>query len=348
MTTRLVIAFAVLVVFVSSAEGSLTRVPPGVIAFMCGANICAIGGNGRGLRVLAHAQDRNGLEWSTDGSQVAFTRRSELWVMRADGSRQRRLTRTPAAFEDVFNPVWAPNGRRIAFVFADPGGQRIGVVNVNGSGQRVLVDDRGGSASSPAWSPDGTKLAYTSATSGSGALYVADRNGNNPKRLTPLNQSYGVPDYPTWSPDGRLIAFMATKTSFPQNITVGAVYAMRPDGTHVTRLTPEVTGYETPPRWSPNGNRIAFACLEGKPSYHDEMKRMCVVRRDGSGFTKLSGPASSGIHTYPTPSWSPDGRWITYDVCTPLCRVTITPSLRGRWRGIGKPVVYDASPVWRP
>jgi Tol biopolymer transport system component len=54
--------------------------------------------------------------WSPDGRKIAFlTNRDtnrEIYFMNADGSEQRRLTRTP---EDEYLLGWSPDGRKIAF-----------------------------------------------------------------------------------------------------------------------------------------------------------------------------------------------------------------------------------------
>ena len=54
---------------------------------------------------------------TTVGSRIAFTSfrngSFDLYVMNADGSKQRRLT-TPA--DGYPSPAWSPDGRRIAFV----------------------------------------------------------------------------------------------------------------------------------------------------------------------------------------------------------------------------------------
>jgi Tol biopolymer transport system component len=179
-------------------------------------------------------------------------------------------------------------------------------------------------------------------------LYVADRNGRAQAALLPAGQPYGAPSDPAWSPDGRLIAFVGSKASFPENIARGAVYVMRPDGSHVMRLTARRIASPVAIRWSPNGKSIAFACLQGKQTYRAaEPKRVCVVRRNGAGFAKLSGPAST--YADPGATWSPDGRWLAYDACNEIsCRVVITPASGGTWHALGSGRVRNTSPAWQP
>lgn len=50
--------------------------------------------------------------YSPNGARIAFERGAHLWVMRADGSAQRRLT--SGAGLDM-SPAWSPDGQRIAF-----------------------------------------------------------------------------------------------------------------------------------------------------------------------------------------------------------------------------------------
>ena len=56
--------------------------------------------------------------------------------MNADGSGQRRLTRT-AGFE--YSPAWSPDGRKIAFASGRDGNSGIYVMNADGSEQRLLM-----------------------------------------------------------------------------------------------------------------------------------------------------------------------------------------------------------------
>lgn len=85
-------------------------------------------------------------DFSPDGRRLVFTsnrdRNGEIYVMRADGSGQRRLTRRRG---DDFTPRFSPDGRRIAFVSL-PG--TILVMNANGTGVRRLT-----SGTDPDWRP---------------------------------------------------------------------------------------------------------------------------------------------------------------------------------------------------
>ena len=78
--------------------------------------------------------------WSPDGRKIAFTSErdgnSEVYVMNANGSGQRNLTRDPAYDAD---PTWSPDGRKIAFVSNRDGSYQVYDMNADGSGQRGLT-----------------------------------------------------------------------------------------------------------------------------------------------------------------------------------------------------------------
>ena len=65
------------------------------------------------------------LAWSPDGRKIAFLASERngncatLYVMNADGSGQRNLTRRPAAVGRRLRSAWSPDGRKIAFVRRD-------------------------------------------------------------------------------------------------------------------------------------------------------------------------------------------------------------------------------------
>jgi Tol biopolymer transport system component len=99
--------------------------------------------NGRGLRRLTSIRDgdNSGPAWSPDGTRIAFSSNrhgsQEIYVMRADGSRQARLTRNDR--DDTF-PRWSPDGSRIVFT-GDTGirSSALFTIDADGSAQRQLT-----------------------------------------------------------------------------------------------------------------------------------------------------------------------------------------------------------------
>jgi Tol biopolymer transport system component len=83
--------------------------------------------------------------WSPGGTQIAFmswrTGSTEIWVMNADGTDQRRLTETEIG--DSIDPRWSPDGTKIAYVHVpqgmQPGPKVIHVMNADGSMPRRLT-----------------------------------------------------------------------------------------------------------------------------------------------------------------------------------------------------------------
>ena len=82
-----------------------------------------------------------------------------VYVMNADGSGPHRLAAgAPDECAQEVDPVWLPDGRKIAFVSS----AKIYVANADGSGQRQLTPNVAWEGS-PAWSPDGRRIAFARA-----------------------------------------------------------------------------------------------------------------------------------------------------------------------------------------
>jgi TolB protein len=269
--------------------------------------------DGSGKRRLARSPKGDGdLAWSPDGRKLAFAIQprgsagvchragacnDEIFVINADGSGLRRLTRNAAPDGRA---AWSPDGRRIAFLSWRHGtGADVFVMNADGSDQRNLTRKPGNEVD-PVWSPDGRAILFSAVPPGqplwvggsrsaSGPyrdVYVMNADGSDQRNLTHTTEAE---DYAAaYAPDGRTIAFAAYDVSSTR------IFVINADGSGKRALTPEIT--ETSIAWSPDGRKIAFFDAG-----------ISVVNADGSGLHRLAQNVA-----FFDVSWSPDGRKITF------------------------------------
>jgi dipeptidyl aminopeptidase/acylaminoacyl peptidase len=102
---------------------------------------------------------------------------------------------------------------------------------------------------------------------------------------------------PRVSPDGRLVAFTVAQTNFEQDETDSDVWVVATAGGAPRKLT-AAPGSDHSPRWSPDGERIAFI------SDRTGTDNLFVIRIDGGEARQLT---SSETDVY-KPQWSSDGR----------------------------------------
>lgn len=226
--------------------------------------------------------------WSPDGRVlVVEDPLSDIYTIRADGTRRRQLTH----LGDVRHPVWSPDGRQLAFVHYtladDPDkAYELYLSKADGSGRRRLTRLAG---DEPAWSPSGP-IAFTTFD----AVYTTNPDGQKLKRLFSSRSAIGT--YPdsapiAWSPDGTRIAVA----------TDGGIAVVNSDGHLLVRAEKnapddplEARGY---PTWSPDGSRILFESGRG----------IETIEADGSNRTLLVENEDAQ-----QPAWSPDGSRIAF------------------------------------
>lgn len=210
------------------------------------------------------------LDLSPDGKTILFDLLGDIYALDAAGGTARPLL-TGMAFER--NPVFSPDGKRVAFISDRSGVTNLWVANADGSGLRQLSQDTALTLyASPAWSPDGRSV-YVSravhavlafelwqfpAAGGAGTVVVkAQPNGNDDwdKRVNAMGAMI--------SPDGRY-AYYATKHGHtwtegdPPNWTIARRDLA--EGTDAPFLTP--LGGAIAPQLSHDGKLIAYATRE--------------------------------------------------------------------------------------
>jgi Tol biopolymer transport system component len=166
--------------------------------------------------------------WSPDGRRIAFertapgTNQRDLWMMRADGRGQRRLTRGIAVFSP---PRWSPDGKQLVFYPCCTEG--VDLIGADGRGLHKLVD-RGVFEAS--WSPNGRWIALNGSpwtTDDAIGTYLIRPNG---KALHKISDRGDWVSEPSWSPDSRWIA-IEDRCCTPD------IWAVAADGSGDVRLT---------------------------------------------------------------------------------------------------------------
>jgi TolB protein len=153
---------------------------------------------------------------------------------------------------------------------------------------------------------------YTDAFFGHEDIVSANADGSGAVKLT--STRHGVYDEnPDWSPDGSKIVFQRDSDLSCGQACQG-IYTMNPDGSELTRLTPDNRGivfYSADPAYSPDGTHIAFdRCIGcGGP---DGYGGIFVMDADGGNVTQVTFDDSSTPYEEHEVQWSPDGTHLVF------------------------------------
>ena len=244
--------------------------------------------NGIARTKIAFSSDRDG---DRIRGPVGDRGISNIYMSDYDGARQQRVTISKSL--DI-SPVWAPDGRSIAFASWRTGYQDIYVLYPYG-GPEIQNPTRGNANKQnylPAWSPDGSKLAFTTSRDGQPEIYVMNRDGSGVQRLT---NHPNIDVTPTWAPTGAQLAFVSDRTGTPQ------IYIVNADGTGLQQISRESAADR--PTWSPAPlNEIAYSARSGAGNI---IKVFDFATRSTRALTDNIGNNES-------PAFSPNGRHIAF------------------------------------
>ena len=283
----LLIAVASLTVAMPSAA----QVGSGRVGFTTENGVYTMDPDGRHITRLRGVPDdcyegsgRPTLQWSPDGSAIAFQEDGSIKVMGPGGGDVRTIS-GPLPQVCLGGQTWSPTSHELTFALQSS----IWVAGIDGSTRTVVTGDP--TAVDAAWSPTGASIAYVS----SGRLRLVDLAGGPPRTIA---AGSSLRD-PVWFPDGRRIAFERSD----------GVWIVTVDGSglrHVSTASRE-------PAVSPDGSKLLFekavGQYHGRPYYDTYVADTSTLARSRLTF---EGAVVNGGHggTW-APNWSPDGSWIT-------------------------------------
>lgn len=240
-------------------------------------------------------------QWSNDSRRLAFISdrdgKAQVYVMRVDGGEAEKVTDAKTAVQSF---AWSPDGKRIAYIAADPVPEarekekkdgfdqiivdadyqfaHINVINLPASpsseiAKPVKLTDGALHVTELEWSPDGKSLAFAArstpklADSSTTEIYLLDLSNQSAKPVKITSNDRAESDL-AWSPDGKTLSFLSTSDKYP-TIGPSRIHLLAIDGINRQPakapqvLLPQFDGYITRQEWSPDGKFIYFAADTG-------------------------------------------------------------------------------------
>jgi len=312
---------------------------------------------------------------SPDGRQILYTRtwidqlndkrESSVWIMNADGTRNRFLVKGSDA-------KWSPDGTRISYIApGEPGGAQIWVRYMDAEGATTQITRLTESPDNVEWSPDGKSLAFGMLVRQSEEMriampappkgakwtepprvvtkvkYRADRQGfleNGLRQLFTVPADGGTPrqvttgewaaNGTTWMPDGKRLLFTSLRTPDAEYAwRESEIYAVDVASGAISALTKR-KGPDNNPTPSPDGRYVAYAGYDSTDAtWKDAI--LYVMDADGGNVRALTEKldrSPAGM------LWSPDGSGVYFNVENEGSKNLYFVSLKGDVRQVTKGV----------
>lgn len=277
---------------------------------------------------------------SPDGAHVLFTRmqfdiqtdrRTTEWWLAKVGSKglERRLL-IPSQV-GASGLVWAPDGKRIAYVAAYLGKPQLWVMDVE-EGVGKPITSGGIAPRAPVWSPDGMRIAFTARVE------------------APMPKVPGMPEKPagaTWAPDPRVITDWQWRTNDGGYIKAGADHlfvmpaARDAGGGTPTQLTKgDADQIEGGAEWAPDGQSLLYAAAvranNDRNAGESDLYRIAAAGGAPQRLTEIDGSERG-------PQLSRDGRLLAWVGCPKTTKFYCQPALWQRPVAGGEPVNLTAA-----
>ena len=213
-------------------------------------------------------------------------------------------------------------------------------------------------------SPDGKNVAWVQSTAAttSKQIYLRETSGNAPSKLVKLPSTGERTDFdPSWSLDSKTLAFFSGASEREQR----QLWIVSGNASGAKRIS-DLNGYAARPRWSHDGQQIAFLYIEGAggggplmaapvttgvidTAIHNQ--RIAVLNVANGKVRQVSPP---NLHIYDF-DWSPDDKMFVATAAPGpgdnnwwIAQIYAINSANGNATSIYKPWFQVAVPRWSP
>lgn len=212
--------------------------------------------------------DSHFLAWASDGKAA---------YLKVDSMGNPRVIR--AYPSDTYDPIGIneftydlsarPDSSDFTFTFSRGlgYGSEIHLAQNDGRNTEPLYSDPYNYISFARFSPDGRQIAFIKTPDSQspftvGELWVMDSDGSNPRKLADADAGHGYAA--NWSADGKQIAFVVRENPEDDNANqssealISNIDVVDVESGQLTQVTKLTEGRAESPRWSPEGNTLAF------------------------------------------------------------------------------------------
>ena len=240
---------------------------------------------------------------SPDGEQVVYQRnfmdimkdrrRSNLWIINADGSRHRPLT---SGNNNNFSPVWSPSGDRLLYASTKSGSSEL-YIRWMDTGESAKITNLTQSPGGLSWSPDGSQIAFT--------MFV-------PKQESPLVSLSGKPKGAEWAPPANVVDDLRYRRDGSSGFIEEGyhqVFVIPSEGGAPRQITTGNYNHRGTPQWTADGKHLIISTNRKKDWEYNardtEIYKVSVADGSMTKLTDRAGPDRS-------PVLSPDRKQIAY------------------------------------
>ncbi|HUT74547.1 MAG TPA: hypothetical protein VM221_06895, partial [Armatimonadota bacterium] len=247
-----------------------------------------------------------------------FEEGTQLWIMNADGSGAKAISRL--GWQGDYG--WSPDRKKIMYSYAARRDYSLEaslhMYDVESGQSRQLASgyplarlNRGWGIA--AFTKDSKQFALLMKRTADDSLltdsYLFDAETGRCVGLTPNNYTTSRRYPGSWSPDDQQLAVISTSSPEANS----RLWVCSRDGTRLYPITPADWGVRKEPRWSPQGEWIAFCTTHDRLVDESELRDIWLTRPDGKDahpITHGSSPSKAKRMSFDDLEWAANGRYI--------------------------------------